>query len=296
MWRAGAQTVLFDLFVFPKKYLSSGSFNSPKTYLHQFPIVSGVGDVARVIPYLLIYSLVPYVYFYGLYNLWKKRSVLPRVTWQQMLLLNLTGLALFLAISNGPRFFRISTVAPPAILVFVWLLRQPSGVSSILRKMVWSTAMAFALWLPVHRQMQWHSNLSLPIGKTAFISAGQLEEFQWLKERTHPGDRFFNDYFVGLYLQLENPATADLVNNDDYTRPVEVTSILQSLRDAPPKFVVLNPESMRIQGEHDHSGPYQDFVLRHYCPSATFQYDPDSNVQEIWGACSNASRRTAGGD
>ena len=32
------------------------------------------------------------------------------------------------------------------------------------------------------------------------------------------------------------------------------------------------------------------------CSSVTFQYDPDSNVQEIWGACSNASRRTAGGD
>jgi hypothetical protein len=269
MYRAGAHTVLFDLFVFPAKYLSSGSFNSPKTYLHQFPNVHGLGDAARFIPYLLIYALVPYIYFYSLYDLWRKRKLLPRVTWQQLLLLNFTGLALFLAISGGPRFFRISTVAPPAILIFVWLLSQQGEASRISRRVLWVAASAFALWMAIHRQMWWHGTLS-SIGTTAFLSAGLMREFQWLKQRTQPGDRFFNEYLIGLYFQLDNPTRADLVNNDDFTRPEDGTSIVRSLQQSPPKFIMLDPQSVGGSDMHDHSRPFQSYVQQHYCPLQSF--------------------------
>jgi hypothetical protein len=112
-----------------------------------------------------------------------------------------------------------------------------------------------------------------------------MREFQWLQQRTQPGDVLFNEYLVGLYLQLDNPTRADLVNNDDYTRPEEVTSIVQSLRQAPPKFIMLNPQSMGISGVHDHSGPFQSYVQQHFCPLQSFQYGRDSYVQVIWGAC-----------
>jgi hypothetical protein len=233
---------------------------------------------------------------YSLYDLWKKRNLLPRATSHKIALLNLIGLALFLAISSGPRFFRISTVAPPSFLILVWLLRQPGGATSIFRITLWSTAAALALWLPIHRQVQWHRDLTLPIGETAFSNAGQLAEFRWLKDRTQPGDRLFNDNIIGLYLQLENPTRADLVNNDDFTRPEEVTSIVQSLRQAPPRFIVLNPQSVGVRNEHDHSGPFQDYVQQYYCPLITFRYGDDWSVQEIWGACLKPTTGATGGD
>ena len=291
MYRAGAHTVLFDLFVFPIKYLPSGSFNSPKTYLHQFPNVHGFGDVVRFIPYILIYALVPYIYFYGLYDLWRKRTLLPRVMWQQLFLLNLTGLALFLAISSGPRFFRISTVAPPAILIFVWLLSQQGNAFSIARKVLWAVAAVFALWMPVHRQMQWHGILSLPIGKTAFVSEGQMREFQWFKQRTQPGDRFFNEYLIGLYFLLDNPTRADLVNNDDYTRPEDITSIVQSLHKKHRRNSLCSIRYKNMGGSdvHDHSEPFQRYVQKNYCPIQSFQYDRYSYIQEVWTSCSNST-------
>jgi hypothetical protein len=112
-----------------------------------------------------------------------------------------------------------------------------------------------------------------------------MQEFEWLKERTQPGDVFFNEYLIGLYLQLDNPTRADLVNNDDYTRPEEVSSIVQSLLQAPPMFIMLNPQSTGVSDGHDHSGPFQAYVREHYCPLQSFQYDRDSYVQVVWGTC-----------
>jgi 4-amino-4-deoxy-L-arabinose transferase-like glycosyltransferase len=294
MYRAGSHTVFFDLFVFPVKYLSSGSFNSPQTYLHQFPSMHGFSGLVRLVPYLLIYSLVPYVYLYSLYHLWRRRNTLLKETRQRLILLNLVGCALFLAISTGPRFFRLSTVAPPAILICVWLLYQQQGHAfRATRYALWLVAVAFAVSMPLHRQMEWHGILSLPIGQTAFTNAVQMQEFQWLKQRTRPGDRFFGEYALGLYLQLTNPAHIVLINNNEFTRPEDVTQLVQSLQQAPPKFIVVYPQMMGHSDVHDHSVPYQIYVRQHYCPLRRFEYDPDAS-EEIWGLRGPSPPRSIG--
>ena len=115
--KAGFRSVFFDLIVFPLRFQSSGEVNSPRTYLRQLPLVHSPTDILRLIPFLFIYATVPYIYFIGLYQLWRKREMLPTVLRQRLVLLHLVGLALVLAVASAPRHFRLSTVAPPAILI-----------------------------------------------------------------------------------------------------------------------------------------------------------------------------------
>jgi hypothetical protein len=136
---------------------------------------------------------------------------------------------LFLAIANGPRHFRLCTVASPAILIFVWLLTLPIPALGTIRKLSWVLAGCYLLLLPVYRQVQWHGKLDLPIGRTAFTDRAVFQKFQWMAERTHPSDGFFNDSALTLYLSLHNPTQTEFVTYDETTRPEQIAAVLDAL-------------------------------------------------------------------
>lgn len=282
IYKAGMRTVFFDLVIFPLRYMSSGESNSPRSYLQQFPAIHAPADTIRSIPFLFIYAVVPYIYFFGLYRLWRRRNELSRLLRQHLVLLHLVGLAIFLAVASGPRHFRLSTVAPPAILVCVWLVSQQNMGLRITRNLLWSTAAVFAFLFPIYRQTQWHASLNLPIGRTAFSDKTEFQEFQWLAQRTRPSDRFFNQMGLSFYLSLENPTASEFVNYDEYTRPEQVTALVQSLQNHPPHFVVLSPPSPYFVSAQDHSGPFRQYIHENYHLVRTFYFDYPSRYEEIW--------------
>lgn len=280
IYRAGVQRVFFDLVTFPVKDLS-GPVNSPRTYLHQFPAAHGASTIFRVIPYLLVYALVPYFYFLSFYELWRNRKTMRGETRGQLLLLNFVGIALFLAISSGPRFFRICTVASPAFLIFTWMVCKPGRAWRFVRMTFWLLTAVYAIWLPIHRQMQWHGNLMTPIGKTAFLDPVQMREYQWLEERTHPRETFFDEPALVMYLQLVNPTHAEFVNGDEFSQPQDVREIVRVLQAAPPRFIVLYPD-MVSAGIHDHSAPFLAFVHENYRLAQILRFRQSSGVEEVW--------------
>jgi hypothetical protein len=145
----------------------------------------------------------------------------------------LWGIALFLAVASGPRFHRLCTVAPPAILICAWLLSQPGRALRLARNLVCLLAIAFALLLPVFRETQWHGTLDLPIGRTVFSDPLEFQEFQWLAQRSHPSELLFNQGSFDLYLSLVNPTASEFITDTDFTRPEQVTAVLQSLQKRP---------------------------------------------------------------
>jgi hypothetical protein len=151
--------------------------------------------------------------------LWCRRIELPAIQQQRIVLLHLVGLALFLSVASGPRLFRLCTVAPPAIIICVWLVCQDTAAVRFVRRLLWVTALAFAVVLAFSRQVQRCYTLQLPIGKTAFLDPLEFREFQWLAQRTHPSDLFFNQSTVSFYLALDNSTSSEFINNDDFTRP-----------------------------------------------------------------------------
>lgn len=288
VFRAGFHTVFYDLVIFPFTGLS-GSINSPRVYFHQLPEIHGVAGLLQATPFFVIVALVPYVYFVTLYVLWK-RSVLGKKQGQQMLLLCVSGIALFIAVCSGPTFFRLSTIAPPAILCGVWLLEQSRHARAI-RPCLFCAALAFFVWLPMHRQLQWRRTLALPTGNVAFTDPGSYQLMRWLQVRTQPGDGFFNDVGVGFYLELNNPTDAEFVNNDAFTSPQDVVRIIAAMQETPPRYIAMIPGIPETLD--DHAEPFRDYVHSHYCLANTFLVSQRKVAEEIWGRC-NQQRALAG--
>jgi hypothetical protein len=266
----GLRQLFFDLVTFSLRYFTMANKNMPLDYLHQFPPVHGASDLLRFLPVLFIYVLVPYIYVAGLFRIGRGRVAVPAELKQNLMLLNVVGLGLFVSIVQSARFFRLSTVAAPAILVCVWLLSEPGRVRMFLRRALVVSALAFVVILPVHRQMQWHRVLTLPAGRTAFYDRLQVPEYAWMATHSHPGEALFNDSGLTLYLSLRTATGLDYITPREFTRPEWADAALAEMRRDPPDFVVLQPQDVAVHNPQDHSGPIRQFVEDHYDCVAVF--------------------------
>lgn len=278
--RAGVRTLSYDLFVLPVIGLS-GPINSPRIYFHQLPGIHSAVELLQATPFFVIIVLVPYVYLVTLFRLWKKPLPNERQR-QHMLLLSVAGLALFAAVCSGPTFFRLSTVAPPAVLCCVWLMEQ-SRYAQTIRRMVFCVTLLFFVWLPVHRQMQRGYTLVLPTGRVAFTDPGGYQLMQWMQARTHPGDGLFNDDGTAFYLKLSNPTHLEFVNNDALTSSEDVARVLVALQRQRPRYIAIVPGAEETP--NDHAGPFRAYVVSHYCRAQTFAISPRKYTEEMWGEC-----------
>jgi hypothetical protein len=285
VYKSGFQPVLFDLVVFAPRFMTLSEVNTPLAYTHQLAQLFDVrrsSDIALLIPSLFIYALVPFAYVVGLHQLWRRRAVLPSTLQRNLILLHVVGLGLFLGIAHGPRHFRLCTVAPPAILIFVWLLSLPTAAGSYIRKLSWVLAGCYFILLPVHRQVRWHDTLDLTIGRTAFTDKELFHKFQWMAERTHPLDGFFNDSALTLYLSLHNPTQAEFVTYDETTRPEQVAAIVQALKRNPPAYIALLPANPGSTVHGDHAAPFRQFVYDNYSVADAFSQNQSQYEEDLW--------------
>jgi hypothetical protein len=283
--KAGFRTLFFDTVVFPLRFWSFRP-----TYLRQFPHIQSPAEIVLLVPFIFLYAINPYIYPVGLYQLWKRRNNLAPELRQRLVLLCIVGVALFAAVAaSGPSLFRFGTVTPPAILICTWLLSLPNPVLRFTRNLLCTLAVIFAVLLPLHRQTQWHATLNLPIGRTAFTGPLVYREFQWVSQRTHPGDLFFNSPALCLYLSLTNPTPSEFVTYDDFTRPEQVSAIIQSLQRAKPRFIVLFSENTAPPNAHDHAAPFRQYVHDNYRLTQTFPLRGEIQYEEqLWELASTA--------
>ncbi len=73
----------------------------------------------------------------------------------------------------------------------------------------------------------------------------------------------------------------EFVNNDDFTRPEQVTAVIRVLQQNPPRFVALDPETVP-PNPRDHSAPFRDYIHQNYSLADTFAIDHNSRPEEIW--------------
>ena len=289
IYKAGLHTVVLDLAVFAPKFMSTAEVNQPHTYLDQIRgYISQVtrdhrlADCLGLIPVVFIYALVPYIYFLGVYQLRRQRKVLDAISQQPVILLHLVGLALFVAVVNGPRYFRLCTVAPPAILIFIWIIRHQGSAQRFARFFLWGLTALFALLLPIRRQTEWHATLNLPIGRTAFSDIATFREYQWVAQHTHPREFFFNNSALSLYLGLDNPTHSEFVTYDDFTQPDQVAAVIRDLQNHPPHFVMLLPKTATFSDIHDHASGFRQFVFDNYSLRQVFYTGHSVYRQELW--------------
>jgi hypothetical protein len=173
-------------------------------------------------------------------------------------------------------------VAPPAILILVWLLTLPIPALGKARKLSWVLAGCYLILLPVYRQVQWHGKLDLPIGRTAFTDRVLMQKFQWVAAHTHPSDGLFNDSALTVYLSLRNPTPTEFVTYDETTRPEQIAAVLEALERNPPAYISLLSVTRGPNLTGDHAAPFRRFVYDHYSLANVFPRKQSQYEEQLW--------------
>ena len=266
----GVQPLVYDLGTFLFKYFSAQEAHRPAAYFMQVPPLKKLTDLSSVIQYGFIHILVPFAYLFGLFVLVREKKRIDRRLWEAMLLINLVGLAIFVAVVNGPTYHRMSMIAPPAILVAVWLFRGASTVDRAVRAVLWSTAIVLLVSLPAHLQLHWRGYVDMPIGRAATPDGPHYDEFQRFAGRAHAGESFFGSPQFDFYFSLDNPTQMDVITPNEFTRPEQVDGVIRALASHKTPLVLLYPEIYVSNGAGDHLEPFRDYVHENYHLVETF--------------------------
>jgi hypothetical protein len=272
---SGLHRWLYCMIVFPVRYYPSVPLNSWRIY------GDGLGKLRfGMIPFLFVHATVPLVYIISLVAIHRERKKEPSQPWDQLLLISLTGIAMFLAIASAPSWKRLSTVSPPALILIVWFLSRPGKVRTVCRIGLATAAVILALGAAVRTQTRWHGYLNLPIGRTAFDNPERHEEYGYILARTRPGWLLFGTPPVLFAFELQNPAPIDVFVPYEYTRPEQVSATIQALEKYRVPMLMLNRQ-MYIQfvamSASDHLDPLRAYLLQNYRLTKRFQTD-----DELW--------------
>jgi hypothetical protein len=146
-----------------------------------------------------------------------------------LVLIALTGIFMFLAIAASPSVKRLGSVGPPAMVSLAWLLSRPGRVTGWLKMGLGFAAIGMVLAASVVNQTRWRAFLDLPAGRTAFHDKLQYAEYGWVLQHTHPG-QFFLGVPIYFPFHVQNPSPTDGYETSEYTRPEQVTELLQALK------------------------------------------------------------------
>ncbi len=276
--QVGLKQFLYYTVTFIAKYFSAYGTNTWRTYMVGHPSVHEWGNWPDLITWPLIHFLIPLVYILFFVRYWCERKLRPDEPWERLMLVNITGLCLFLSIASAPAWNRLYTVSLPAIIMLVWFLSFPFKLERALLRVLWTTVLVLAIARPIVTQTRWKAFLDLPTGPTVFFEPGVYEETKWVLERTHPSDYFFGDQLLGFDLKLRNPTRVAFVTPYAFTRPEEIRNVVQALEEHQVRFVGwYHGLDDLTNARGNYLGPLRDYLEIHYHVAGSF-----GNGTKIW--------------
>jgi hypothetical protein len=205
--------------------------------------------------------------------------------WDRLMLLTILGLFLFMGIAYAPVTGRLCAVSPPALILLGWIVSSPGKVYRVLANLLLVAALTLAIAGPLSRQNPWwdYSFLDAPAGRTAILSPVDYDKYQWVFQRTRPGEFFFEAHWPDLYfpVHLRNPAEVPFLTPNEYTRPEQVRNVLEALERHQVRFVLWSPANLDIPvNSHptgDHLGQLRAYLRDYYHVVKTF-----SDSDQVW--------------
>jgi hypothetical protein len=265
LWKVGLRQFLYYTVVFVAKYYSAEQWNTWRAYLRGAPSIHSWPNWPDLVAWPFIHVLIPFVYILFVLYYWRAAPSRPELPWERLMLVNVTGLSMFLAVASAPAYNRLYTVSLPGIILLVWFTSAVVPVSKILSPILWTAVVVLAILKPVVTQTRWKAYLNLPTGRTVFFQPDYYEKAKWLAERTQPAEYFFGNTSLFFALRLRNPSRVPFLSATDYTRPEEVRDVVQSLEEHRVNFV------SRFAGLDDpvnnagnHLAPLQLYLHDHY--------------------------------
>jgi hypothetical protein len=102
VWQVGLRKFLWYTVVFLVKYYPADSFNAWRIYLHDWPSRHEWTNWPDLAGIAFIHGLIPLVFILALLRYRFQGQVYSREQWHRLMLVNVTGLALFLTIASSP--------------------------------------------------------------------------------------------------------------------------------------------------------------------------------------------------
>ena len=272
VWKVGMNRFFYCTVTFIAKYFSAYEVGSWKTYMIGWPSVHQWTNWPDLAAWPLIHLLNPLVYVLFFVRYWRERRLNPDEPWERLMLINITGLCLFLTIASAPSWNRLYAVSLPALIMLVWFLRFSFTLERALLRILWAVVVVLAVVRPTITQTRWRALLDLPTGRTAFFEPGAYEETKWLMERISPSDYFFGDQMLCFDLDLRNPARVAYVTPYALTRPEQVRDLIQGLEEHNVRFVSWYPglDTPVDDAAGNHLGPLRRYLEERYYVAATF--------------------------
>ncbi len=273
---AGLRQWWFCIIVYPLRYYSAPSVNNWRVLEHDF---GWHGGLIKWIAYPFIYATVPLaciVFLAVTRRRWKDGDQ----PWRQLVLIALTGCFMFLPVVLAPSVKRVGSVAPLAMISLAWLLYRSGPLLRQFRQGLAIGTVALAVAVPVRTQTHWHAFLDLPAGRTAFHEKTQLEEYAWVLTHTHPGQFFSGMPPMFVPFHLVNPSAIAGYDTTEYTRPEQISELLQSLRTHAVPLMILPSEQKYLHPTglpSDHLGSFRDYLYSNYVLTQTFP-----SGDEVW--------------
>ena len=272
---AGLKQWLYCTIVYPLRYYPAPSVNNWRVLLYDFQWHGGAG---RWLCYPFVYTTVPLVYFVLLVVLRRQREKESNIPWDQLLLVTLTGLGMFLAVASAPSMKRMCTVSAPAMILLVWLLNRPGKAKASTKLILGMAAVAFAIEPAVHAQLRWKAYFNLPAGRMALEEPILYEEYSWIQTHTSPGQFFFGMPPFYNPFHMRNPAATEALETTEYTRPEQVTALIQALESHPVPLLILRQSRDLLRptrSPSDHLDPFRAYLVKNYHLTRTFPTGDD---------------------
>jgi len=274
---AGLNRWFYCLVVYPLRYYPAPALNNWRVVKLEFHAQQ---STAGWIAFLFVYCTVPLVYIVFLLVMrrqwWKDRSY----PWDQLLLIAVTGIAMFLAIAQSPSIKRLSTVSPPAMILLAWFLDKPTRVFAVVKMTLATVAIALAVTAAVHSQTRPKTYLYLPAGRTAFTDNAVREEYRWVLTHTHPAQFFWGMPPLYVPFHLQNPAPTESLDTSEYTRPEEIAAVLRALQQHNVPIIILPSEGqypLTINSPSNHAMAFVAYLHANYRLTSTF-----ATGDEVW--------------
>lgn len=271
VWKAGWKLFFYCTVTVVAKYYSTDDTSTWRTYMVGWPAVHTPSNWPDLAAWPLIHFLIPLVYILFFVRYWREKRSHPEIPWERLVLVNVTGLCLFLTIASAPSWNRMYTVSLPATIMLVWFLQFPFKLERALQRILWALVLLLLVAKPVVTQTRWRAILDLPTGRVAFFDVGLYEKTKWVMERTQPSEYFFGDELLDFALRLRNPSRVAYVTPYAFTRPEEVFNVVEGLEAHKVRFVSWYPNlDAPVNPSGNSLSPLRRYLMQNYHIVARF--------------------------
>ena len=276
---AGFEKLWHCLVVYVFKYAAGYSHRT-----FGLPVVTvRPGALLLLAPYLAIYVLLPVIYSISLWRCWcsRRNASFP---WNQVTLLSLIGLSLFLDVAISINWLRLFAVSLPGIVLTVWAV----GGLQRRRRALFMTA-SIALMCVAVCQIEVKRALScargqLPGGWLA-TTPQAYEKLRWLAAHTHRGEFFLQAGWPGVYipLQVRSPLSMPTLTRWDGVLDEDIRPAIQQMKARRVRYVLWThtlDERCALNSCMDQLSIFRTYLKSSYRRIHTFD-DGDVLWQEI---------------